>query len=165
MPAKLLPGLDFSGWARGELSPKVLAAAALEGERLRLNGEAAIGGDADTLLLLLCAARALGTAVAPAQVANLQLPRERGERARVGAAIRSHPEARPRSLQEFQQLEIQIDEAVMEGLGLPPAERRVIAERCQQFPLSETVMRPRYLWSEDRKQQARRRYARDVRYR
>ncbi|MGH9803340.1 MAG: hypothetical protein ACRD82_23500, partial [Blastocatellia bacterium] len=51
-----------------------------------------------------------------------------------------------------------IDEIVAEGLGLTPHEHETIRQRCQQFPLSVTVERPRYVWSPDRKRQARRIY-------
>ena len=52
----------------------------------------------------------------------------------------------------------EIDEIVAEGLQLTPSEHEVIRQRCQQFPLSITVERPRFAWSPDRKRQARRVY-------
>jgi hypothetical protein len=51
-----------------------------------------------------------------------------------------------------------IDEIVADGLGLTPAEHDAIRKRCQEFPLSVTVERPRFAWSTDRKTQARRTY-------
>jgi hypothetical protein len=165
MPAKLLPKMDFSGWGRGEVPAEVLAQAAVGDDGLRLAENAVVKGDPDALVLLCCAARAVGSAVAPAQAGNIELPREGSERKRIAAAIRAHLEARPRLRQQFQDAEKQINDVMLEALGLTEAKRQYLLERCQQFPLSDTVMRPRYLWSEDRKQQARRRYAKDVRYR
>ena len=165
MPARLLSGVDFSGWARGEAAPDAFSTAAIRGGALTLGEGAVVKGDADTLLLLLCAARALGQPVATAQVGNLDLPREAGQRARIAGAIRSHLKARPKAEQDFHGVEVQIDNAVMEALRLTPAEQTCLRERCRQFPLAESVSRPRYLWSEGRKQQARRRYDKDVRYR
>ena len=52
----------------------------------------------------------------------------------------------------------EIDEIVAAGLGLSPQEHEIIKQRCQQFPLSVTVERPRFAWSADRKNQARRTY-------
>ena len=48
--------------------------------------------------------------------------------------------------------------------GLSAEQQRTLRARCQEFPLSETVMRPRYLWSEDRKRQKLRRYDEGQRY-
>ena len=165
MPARLLSGVDFSGWARGEAAPDALSTAAIRSGALRVGEGAVVKGDADTLLLLLYAARALGQPVAAAQVGNLDLPREAGQRARIARAIRSHMRARPKAEKDFHEVEAQISNAVMEALRLTPAEQAYLRERCQQFPLAETVSRPRYLWSAGRKQQARRRYDKDVRYR
>jgi hypothetical protein len=116
-------------------------------------------------LLLRCAARSLYDPVAPHELAGLQLPRDKARCARLAKAIRAHVDAIPGLRQEFQGIEGAIDELVMDALGLTQTERQHILERCQQFPLSETVSRPRYLWSEDRKEQARRRYESGERYR
>jgi hypothetical protein len=59
----------------------------------------------------------------------------------------------------------EIDEIIAEGLGLTPAEHEVIRRRCQEFPLSVTVERPRFAWSADRKRQARRIYEPGERFR
>ena len=165
MPGKLLPGMDFSGWSRGELPPEAFAALPERGHEIRLSADALIKGDPDTLLLLLCAARSLEGPVAPAQAANLQLPREQSTRGRIAAAIRSQAAGLPGYRAEFDNVEQQINEAVMEALGLSSAERKYLMARCQEFPLCDTVSRPRYLWSADRKQQARRRYDDGARYR
>jgi len=165
MPAKLLPGADFSAWTEGDISQQVFLDAVAKGGKLHLGEGAAIAGDADLLLLLRCAARSLYDPVAPHELAGLQLPRDKARRARLAKAIRAHVDAIPGLRQEFQGIEGAIDELVMDALGLTQTERQHILERCQQFPLSETVSRPRYLWSEDRKEQARRRYESGERYR
>jgi hypothetical protein len=59
----------------------------------------------------------------------------------------------------------EIDTIVAEGLGLTPEELSVVERRCREFPLSETVARPRYVWSADRKVQARRVYEKGERFR
>ena len=44
------------------------------------------------------------------------------------------------------------------GFGLTPTEHETIRKRCQEFPLSVTVKRPRFAWRADRKTQAGRIY-------
>jgi hypothetical protein len=165
MPAKLLPGADFSAWTEGEVSQQTFLDAVVADGKLHLGDGTAIAGDADLLLLLRCAARSLHDPVAPYQLASFQLPREKARRSRIAKSIRSHIDAIPGFRNDFQGIEGAIDELVLDALGLTQAERRYILERCQQFPLSETVSRPRYLWSEGRKEQARRRYESGERYR
>lgn len=58
----------------------------------------------------------------------------------------------------------EIDEIVAAGLGLTPAEHSTIVARCDEFPLSVTVARPRFAWSPDRKRQARRVYEQGERF-
>jgi hypothetical protein len=53
---------------------------------------------------------------------------------------------------------------VAEGLGLTASELSVIQKRCGEFPLSVTVGHPRYVWSADRKVQARRVYDKGERF-
>ena len=58
-----------------------------------------------------------------------------------------------------------MDDLVTAGLGLSAEQRAYLRRRCHEFPLSDTVMRPRYLWSEDRKKQPLRRYDLGQRFR
>jgi hypothetical protein len=57
----------------------------------------------------------------------------------------------------------QIDEIVAKGLGIAD-DLDALRKRCEMFPLSETVMKPRYVWSLDRKRQARRIYDKGDRF-
>jgi hypothetical protein len=51
-----------------------------------------------------------------------------------------------------------MDDIVAEALGLTMKEHDLIRKRSKEFPLSVTVESPRYVWSPDRKRQARRIY-------
>jgi len=125
-----------------------------------------VAGDQDTLRLLWWHLLAFAEPPVARQTAQgIPLPREAAQRRRVVQQIEDATAQRPALLTELhEQVEPEIDEIVMDGLGLSDEQKATIRRRCTEFPLSETVMRPRYLWSEDRKQQGLRRYDEGKRY-
>jgi len=156
---------DFAGWPDALRVPaQDVRQATIDGGALVL-GDAAIRGDGAGLQLLVWLAEAQGRDLGRATVAAFSVPRSPEERLRAVAEIESRVAARGRLLDRLREVEDEIDETVMEGLGLSAEQKRTLRERCQEFPLSETVMRPRYLWSEDRKRQKLRRYEDGERYR
>jgi len=96
---------------------------------------------------------------------NVELPRDPDLRQQIVAEIIASRAGRADWLRQLHDaVEPEIDDLMLAGLGLDTHERRILAKRCQDFPLSETVGRPRYLWSEDRKRQALRRYTEGGRF-
>ncbi len=98
------------------------------------------------------------------EIQNMPLPSDPNVRASLAAEIRNFErdlESRKNQMDEICQ---EIDAIVAEGLGLTAEEQAVIATRCQEFPLSVTVGHPRYVWSADRKVQARRVYEKGERF-
>ncbi|HXJ92508.1 MAG TPA: N-6 DNA methylase [Terriglobia bacterium] len=91
-------------------------------------------------------------------IENLPLPADPGARARLAAVIRDFESGLKKTQDRVLAIMEEIDEVVAVGLGLSPGEHEVIRRRCQEFPLSVTVERPRFAWSADRKRQARRTY-------
>ncbi len=91
-------------------------------------------------------------------VENLQLPADAAVRKQLAGVIRDYAADLKKTQDRVGGIMEEIDEIVAEGLGLTPAEHDTIRKRCQEFPLSVTVERPRFAWSADRKTQARRTY-------
>lgn len=91
-------------------------------------------------------------------IQNILLPSESAERRRIAEQVTGVSANLERIKSRMEQICEAIDEIVAEGLGLTPNEHEIIRKRCQEFPLSVTVERPRYAWSPDRKRQARRIY-------
>jgi predicted RNA methylase len=135
-----------------------VAESKVENGELRI-GSAVLSGEDMTLHLLRLALLGLDKEEIPVEeIQNMELPGDTTERARIakettGLSIKlEHTKERMKEINE------EIDEIVAAGLGLSPGEHDVIRQRCQQFPLSVTVESPRYIWSPDRKRQARRFY-------
>ncbi len=91
-------------------------------------------------------------------VQNILLPAERSDRARLAKKIEGLAAQLEQRKQQMNDLCEEMDEIVAEALDLTAKDHDLIKRRCQQFPLSVTVESPRYVWSPDRKRQARRIY-------
>lgn len=91
-------------------------------------------------------------------IENVLLPGVEEVRAELANQIFSFAQNLERIQNRVLQILEEIDEIVAAGLGITPAEHRIIRKRCGEFPLSVTVERPRFVWSPDRKRQARRAY-------
>jgi hypothetical protein len=130
-------------------------------------GEVVLSAPADSLLRLVrLAMLATGREEFPAaEVEDLLLPSDPAVAARIANRV-ANVSAQLQSAQErMSALTEEIDEIVAKALGLTAREHETIRRRCQEFPLSVTVERPRYVWSADRKVQARRVYAQGERFR
>ena len=92
------------------------------------------------------------------EIQNLLLPREQQERMHIANEVTGLTAKLDQTKVRMDAIGEEIDEIIAAGLGLTPREHEMIRKRCQQFPLSVTVERPRYVWSPDRKRQARRIY-------
>ncbi len=146
----LVPGLEEID--REDLAPG-------DNAQLGLKFELFVAGDPDLELLarvaLLSTDEDEFTAV---DVENLQLPADAAVRKQLAGVIRDYAADLKKTQDRVGGIMEEIDEIVAEGLGLTPAEHDTIRKRCQEFPLSVTVERPRFAWSADRKTQARRTY-------
>ena len=91
-------------------------------------------------------------------IENISLPADVAIRREVAAKIRNFADDLKKTQDRVLTIMEEIDEVVAEGLGLTAVEHETIRRRCQEFPLSVTVERPRFAWSPDRKRQARRTY-------
>ena len=94
-------------------------------------------------------------------VANVQdvlLPAEHSDRVRLSKEIEGLAAQLEEGKQRMGDLCEEMDEIVAKTLSLSVSEHDLIKKRCEQFPLSVTVESPRYVWSADRKHQARRLY-------
>jgi type I restriction-modification system DNA methylase subunit len=91
-------------------------------------------------------------------IENLQLPAEAAARKQLTEKIRNYAADLKKTQDRVLGIMEEIDEIVAEGLSLTSPEHETIRKRCQEFPLSVTVERPRFAWSADRKTQARRTY-------
>lgn len=122
-------------------------------------GTVTINGEPEALCLLRLALLSLDKEEIPvADIQNILLPKEASERAHIAAEINGLADNLLNIQKRTEAIGEEIDEIVANGLGLTPEEHNIIRQRCQQFPLSVTVERPRYVWSPDRKRQARRTY-------
>ena len=92
------------------------------------------------------------------ELQNILLPGEAADRQRLAEEVTGVAVRLIQTRNRMNDLCETIDEIVATGLGLTSTEHELIRQRCQQFPLSVTVERPRYVWSADRKRQARRIY-------
>ena len=98
-------------------------------------------------------------------IENAPLPSDASACAALAQKIRNFAADQERIQSRVLGILEEIDEVVAEGLGLTASEHDVIRRRCQEFPLSATVERPRFAWSADRKRQARRTYRPGERFR
>jgi len=136
-----------------------LAAVQPQGNRLAVDGGEIRCDSADTLLLTRTALLASDKdEFAAHDVENAPIPSDSNVRGVLAQKIRNFAAGQERIQGRVLGILEEIDEIVAEGLGLTAAEHEVIRRRCQEFPLSVTVERPRFAWSADRKRQARRTY-------
>ena len=116
-------------------------------------------GDADVELLARTALLASDDDEFTAkEIEDLQLPAEPKTRTQLAEKIRKFEGQVKETQSRVLAILEEVDEIVADGLGLSPAEHETIRQRCQEFPLSITVERPRFAWSPERKRQARRTY-------
>ncbi|MEK7832219.1 MAG: N-6 DNA methylase, partial [Acidobacteriota bacterium] len=135
-----------------------LAVSKVEGSLLRI-GALEVTGESHTLNLLRLALLALDKEEVEVDVIqNILLPGEAAERIRIAEEVGGVAARLEQIKSRMNEICEAIDEIVADGLGLTPREHETIRQRCQEFPLSVTVERPRYVWSPDRKRQARRIY-------
>jgi hypothetical protein len=143
-----------------------LAAIQPQGNKLVVAGGEIWCDSADTLLLTRTALLASDKDEFTAHdVENAPLPSDSNVRGVLAQKIRDFAADQERIQGRVLGILEEIDEIVAEGLGLTVAEHEVIRRRCQEFPLSVTVERPRFAWSADRKRQARRTYRAGERFR
>jgi hypothetical protein len=143
-----------------------LAAIQPRGNKLVVDGGEIWCDSADTLLLTRTALLASDKDEFTADdVENAPLPSDSNVRGVLAQKIRDFAAGQERIQGRVLGILEEIDEIVAEGLGLTAAEHEVIRRRCQEFPLSVTVERPRFAWSADRKRQARRTYGAGERFR
>ena len=143
-----------------------LAAVQPQGNRLAVDGGEIRCDSADTLLLTRTALLASDKdEFAAHDVENAPIPSDSNVRGVLAQKIRNFAAGQERIQGRVLGILEEIDEIVAEGLGLTAAEHEVIRQRCQEFPLSVTVERPRFAWSADRKRQARRTYRAGERFR
>ncbi len=154
-------------WSAGDfvLDRDDFADAAVRGKTLSVGECRITAPDADLLHLLRAAVLASDAdELAASEIQDILLPADQEARSRLAAEVVNFEkdlESRKKRMDEICQ---EIDTIVAEGLGLTPEEHSVIQKRCQEFPLSVTVGRPRYVWSADRKVQARRIYEEGERF-
>jgi hypothetical protein len=91
-------------------------------------------------------------------IENLPLPAEAAARKQLAGRLRNYAADLKKTQDRVLGIMEEIDETVADGLSLSPAEHETIRKRCQEFPLSITVERPRFAWNPERKTQARRTY-------
>jgi hypothetical protein len=136
-----------------------LAAVQPQGNTVAVDGGEIWCDSADTLLLTRTALLASDKDEFTAHdVENAPIPSDSDVRGVLAQKIRDFAADQERIQSRVLRILEEIDEIVAEGLGLTAAEHEVIRRRCQEFPLSVTVERPRFAWSADRKRQARRTY-------
>lgn len=156
--------LDFPS-GDGFLDKDDVVAGQVHGGKLRL-GETEISGDEASLFLMRMALLALEKdEIRLSELQNVTLPRERSERQEMYQQISGLAHQLTQTATRVNAIGLEIDQIVAGGLGLPANGLEVISRRCEEFPLSATVNRPRYLWSPDRKRQLRRVYKAGQRFR
>ncbi|MGH9931339.1 MAG: HsdM family class I SAM-dependent methyltransferase [Pyrinomonadaceae bacterium] len=122
-------------------------------------GDTVVTGEAEALQLLRLALLARDADETPASaIQNMLLPAEQSDRARIAKEIGGLAAKLERTKQRMNDLCEEMDDIVAEALALTAKEHDLIRTRCKEFPLSVTVESPRYVWSPDRKRQARRIY-------
>jgi hypothetical protein len=136
-----------------------LAAARVSGDVLRVGDEELRAPSSEVLELLRVALLATEEDEFAAQdLEDTQLPADASVRHKIAKSIRNFAQDLKNTQERVFEILEEIDEIVAAGLKLTPAEHETIRKRCQEFPLSVTVERPRFAWSADRTTQARRTY-------
>jgi hypothetical protein len=150
-------GVQFT--IQGEIDREDLADAKVSGNELHLGTTIVRAPNQDLLTLLRAALLATDNdEFAAEDLENALLPADESARTQLAHAINDFAAHIGRTEVSVRGILEEIDEIVAAGLGLTPKEHEIIKQRCQQFPLSVTVERPRFAWSADRKSQARRVY-------
>jgi len=150
-------GLQWSGEG-ATIDRDDLIGSQVEGDQLQI-GSVAVTGETAALHLLRLGLLALDKDEIPIEdIQNVMLPGEPTEREHIASETTGVAAKLEHTKQRMSDIGEEIDEIVAAGLGLTPREHELIRKRCQQFPLSATIERPRYVWSPDRKRQARRIY-------
>ncbi len=143
----------------GSIDREELASARVSGEALRVGQEELKAPSSEALELLRVALLASEQDEFTAQVIeDIPLPADTSVRHKIAKSIRNFAQDLRDTQERVLEILEKIDEIVAAGLKLSPAEHETIRRRCQEFPLSVTVERPRFAWSSDRKIQARRTY-------
>jgi type I restriction-modification system DNA methylase subunit len=151
-------GLQVSDKSGG-LDREELAAAQISGQSLSAGPISLSAPSRDVLTLARVALLATDKDEFEVEdIENIPLPAEASARAAIATKVRGFADDLKKTQQRVFAILEEIDEIVADGLGLTPAEHDTIRKRCQEFPLSVTVERPRFAWSADRKTQARRTY-------
>ncbi len=147
------------------LSREDFADATVRGKSLSVGPCKVTGPDSD-LLHLIRAAFLAGDAdeMVVSEIQNIPLPTDPELRSRLATEVKDFEKDLEHRKNRMDEISKEIDEIVAKGVGLTPSEHAVIQKRCQEFPLSVTVGRPRYVWSADRKVQARRLYEKGERF-
>lgn len=142
-----------------EIDREDLAEARVSGGELRLENTTITAPENDVLVLLRAALLASDEdEFTREDMENVQLPSDAVTRAKLAERVSDFAGHLKATEEKVRSILEEIDEVVAEGLGLTAQEHEVIRHRCQEFPLSATVERPRFTWSADRKKQARRTY-------
>ncbi len=143
----------------GGLDREGLAAAQISGQSLSAGPISLSAPSRDVLTLARVALLATDKDEFEVEdIENIPLPAEASVRAEIATKVRGFADDLKKTQQRVFAILEKIDEIVAEGLRLTPAEHETIRKRCQEFPLSVAVERPRFAWSADRKTQARRTY-------
>jgi len=141
------------------------ADAAVQGKTLSVGECKLTSPDPDLLHLIRAAALASDAdELAVSEIQDVPLPANQEARSKLASDIRNFEKDLESRKTRMDEICHEIDTIVAEGLGLTPEEHSVIQKRCQEFPLSVTVARPRYVWSADRKVQERRIYEKGERF-
>jgi hypothetical protein len=150
----------------GSLDREELAAAQISGKSLSVGPISLSAPSRDVLTLARVALLATDKDEFNVEdIENLLLPADASVRAPIAKMVRGFAGDLEKTQQRVFAILEEIDGIVADGLGLTPAEHDTIRKRCQEFPLSVTVERPRFAWSADRKTQARRIYRPGERFR
>src|SRR5271157_5845934 len=143
-----------------------LAGSEVSGNQLTVGGQRLIAESPELVMLVRLALLATDDdEFRGLDMENILLPAEATDRARIAERIRNFESNVKQTQGRVLAILEEIDEIVAAGLGLTAAEHETIRRRCQEFPLSVTVERPRFAWSPDRKRQARRTYRPGERFR
>jgi hypothetical protein len=142
-----------------EMDSKDLEDAQITGGELHVGPNTITAPTSELLVILRAALLATEEEGFSAQdVENILLPADKADQIQLASAVTDFAMNLKRTEEKVQDILEKIDEVMAQCFGLALSEHDTIRKRCQQFPLSVTVERPRYAWSSDRKSQARRVY-------
>jgi hypothetical protein len=150
-------GIKWSG-NEAAIDHDDLMASKVEDSHLSIGSLVVTGEQAALELLRLALLAADKEEIAVEEIQNVLLPSEAAERIRIADEAAGVAAKLDRTKSRMNEICETIDEIIADGLGLAPRDHETIRNRCREFPLSVTVERPRYVWSPDRKRQARRIY-------